>query len=348
MRALITGGAGFIGSHLAETLMLQGHQVTVIDDLSTGRLENVAHLAKTQGFRCVIDSVTNESALMPLVEQSDLVFHLAAVVGVKLVVEAPIHTINTNVNGTETVLKAADRFGKRVLVASTSEVYGKGHALPFREDADLVIGPPDKTRWGYATSKLLDEFLALAYARERDLRVTVVRLFNTVGPRQSSRYGMVIPNFVRWALTGEPITVHGDGTQTRSFTWVGDVVWAMNALINEPRASGQVFNIGNGQEISIRELATKVRQMTGSSSELIFKPYDQVFDNTFEDMPRRVPDISKLRRLLGYEPRVHLDGILESTIRYWQAQLGSRAVATTVRRAQRAHAFNRFEPVTIG
>ena len=348
MRALITGGAGFIGSHLAETLMLQGHQVTVIDDLSTGRLENVAHLAKTQGFRCVIDSVTNESALMPLVEQSDLVFHLAAVVGVKLVVEAPIHTINTNVNGTETVLKAADRFGKRVLVASTSEVYGKGHALPFREDADLVIGPPDKTRWGYATSKLLDEFLALAYARERDLRVTVVRLFNTVGPRQSSRYGMVIPNFVRWALTGEPITVHGDGTQTRSFTWVGDVVWAMNALINEPRASGQVFNIGNGQEISIRELATKIRQMTGSRSELIFKPYEQVFDNSFEDMPRRVPDISKLRRLVGYEPCVHLDGILESTIRYWEGQLGSRVTAKAVRRAQRAHGFNRFEPVAIG
>jgi nucleoside-diphosphate-sugar epimerase len=347
MRALITGGAGFIGSHLAETLMLQGHQVTVIDDLSTGRLENVAHLAKTQGFRCVIDSVTNESALMPLVEQSDLVFHLAAVVGVKLVVEAPIHTINTNVHGTETVLKAADRFGKRVLVASTSEVYGKGHALPFREDADLVLGPPDKTRWGYATSKLLDEFLALAYARERDLRVTVVRLFNTVGPRQSSRYGMVIPNFVRWALTGEPITVHGDGTQTRSFTWVGDVVWAMNALINEPRASGQVFNIGNGQEISIRELATKIRQMTGSRSELIFKPYEQVFDNSFEDMPRRVPDISKLRRLVGYEPCVHLDGILESTIRYWEGQLGSRVTAKAVRRT-RAHAFNRFEPAAIG
>jgi UDP-glucose 4-epimerase len=344
MRALITGGAGFIGSHLAETLTLQGHQVTVLDDLSTGRLENVAHLAKTPGFRCVIDSVTNESVLLPLVDQADVVFHLAAAVGVKLVVQAPIHTIHTNVHGTETVLRAADRFGKRVLVASTSEVYGKSHSLPFREDADLVLGPPDKTRWGYATSKLLDEFLALAYARERDLRVTVVRLFNTVGPRQSSRYGMVLPNFVRWALAGDPITIHGDGSQTRSFTWVGDVVWAMTALINEPRASGQVFNIGNGQEISIYELAMKVRTMTGSTSELIFKPYEQVFDNSFEDMPRRVPDISRIRRLVGYEPCVHLEGILENTIRYWEAELGTHALSSSIRRARRVNHSSTLQP----
>jgi UDP-glucose 4-epimerase len=324
MRALITGGAGFIGSHLAETLVLQGHQVVVLDDLSTGRLENVAHLSRTPGFRCVVDSVTNESTVAQLVEQVDTVFHLAAAVGVKLVVEKPIHTIHTNVNGTETVLRAAHRFGTRVLIASTSEVYGKGLALPFREDADLVLGPPDKTRWGYATSKLIDEFLALAYAREHDLRVTVVRLFNTVGPRQSSRYGMVLPNFVRWALAGDPITIHGDGSQTRSFTWVGDVVWAMQALINEPRAAGQVFNIGNGEEISIRDLALKVREMTDSKSDLVFTPYERVFDNSFEDMPRRVPDIDKLRRLLGYEPRVQLDGIIESVIRYWDDQQGSR------------------------
>jgi UDP-glucose 4-epimerase len=320
MRALITGGAGFIGSHLAETLVLQGHQVVVLDDLSTGRLENVAHLSRMPGFRCVVDTVTNESTVAQLVEQVDTVFHLAAAVGVKLVVEEPIHTIQTNVNGTETVLKAAHRFGKRVLIASTSEVYGKSLALPFSEDADLVLGPPDKTRWGYATSKLLDEFLALAYAREHDLRVTVVRLFNTVGPRQSSRYGMVLPNFVRWALAGDPITVHGDGSQTRSFTWVGDVVWAMQALVNEPRAAGQVFNIGNGQEISIRDLALKVRQMTDSTSDLVFTPYERAFDHSFEDMPRRVPDLSKLRRLLGYEPRVHLDGIIESVIRYWDVR----------------------------
>lgn len=322
MRALITGGAGFIGSHLAETLALQGHQVTVLDDLSTGRLENIAHLASMPGFRSVVGSVTDATVVASLVEQVDVVFHLAAAVGVKLVCEAPIHTIHTNVNGTETVLSAANRYRKRVLIASTSEVYGKNNALPYREDANLVMGPPDKTRWGYATSKLLDEFLALAYAREHDLPVTVVRLFNTVGPRQSSRYGMVLPNFVRWALANEPITVHGDGSQTRSFTWVGDVVWAMTALVNEPRAAGQVFNIGNGEEISIRDLALRVRTMTNSRSELRFIPYEQAFDGSFEDMPRRVPDISKLRRLVGYEPRVQLNGIIESVIQFWKAEQG--------------------------
>ena len=321
MRALITGGAGFIGSHLAETLLLQGHEVSILDDLSTGRLENIAHLARFAGFRQVIDSVTNVAAVEPLVEQADVVFHLAAAVGVKLVCQAPIHTIHTNVNGTETVLNAANRYRKRVLVASTSEVYGKSHVLPFREDADLVLGPPDKTRWGYATSKLLDEFLALAYAQEHSLSVTVVRLFNTVGPRQSSRYGMVLPNFVRCALADEPITIHGDGSQTRSFTWVGDVVWAMTALINEPRAMGHVFNIGNPEEISIRDLAMKVRAMTNSSSDLRFISYEEAFDRSFEDMPRRVPDISKLQRLVAYEPRVQLTGIIESVIRYWNADL---------------------------
>ncbi|HXW08890.1 MAG TPA: NAD-dependent epimerase/dehydratase family protein [Vicinamibacterales bacterium] len=332
MRALITGGAGFIGSHLAETLVLQGHHVTVLDDLSTGRLENIAHLAGAPGFRCIVDTVTSESAVEPLVDHADVVFHLAAAVGVKLVVERPIHTIHTNINGTETVLKAANRFGRRVLIASTSEVYGKGHALPFREDADLVLGPPDKIRWGYATSKLMDEFLAMAYAREHDLRVSVVRLFNTVGPRQSSRYGMVLPNFVKWALAGQPITIHGDGSQTRSFTWVGDVVWAMTALVNEPRAAGQVFNIGNGEEISIRDLARRVCDLTGSESQLVYTPYEQAFDSSFEDMPRRVPDISRLRRLLGYEPRVQLNGIIESVIRYWGDQSGMRRKPTTARR----------------
>ena len=331
MRALITGGAGFIGSHLAEALVLQGHQVTVLDDLSTGCLDNIAHLAGAPGFRCVVDTVTSEAAVEPLVEKADVVFHLAAAVGVKLVVEKPIHTIHTNINGTETVLKAASRFNRRMLIASTSEVYGKGHALPFREDADLVLGPPDKIRWGYATSKLMDEFLAMAYAREHDLRVTVVRLFNTVGPRQSSRYGMVLPNFVKWALAGQPITVHGDGSQTRSFTWVGDVVWAMTALINEPRAAGQVFNIGNGAEISIRDLALRVRELTGSRSELIYTPYEKAFDSSFEDMPRRVPDIGKIHRLLDYEPRVQLDGIIESVIRYWR-HAGVPQKAQTARR----------------
>ena len=331
MRALITGGAGFIGSHLAETLALQGHQVTVLDDLSTGRLENIAHLASTTGFRSVVGSVTDEATVASLVEQVDVVFHLAAVVGVKLVCEAPIRTIHTNVTGTETVLSAAHRYRKRVLVASTSEVYGKNTALPYREDANLVMGPPDKTRWGYATSKLLDEFLALAYAREHGLDVTVVRLFNTVGPRQSSRYGMVLPNFVKWALANQPITVHGDGSQTRSFTWVGDVVCAMTTLINEPRACGQVFNIGNGEEISIRDLALRVRKMTNSSSDLRFIPYEQAFDGTFEDMPRRVPDIAKIRRLVGYEPRVHLNNIIASVIRYWQVEQGISEAPTRSR-----------------
>lgn len=345
MRALITGGAGFIGSHLAETLVLQGHKVVVLDDLSTGRLENIAHLSNAPGFRCVVDTVTNEAAVAPLVAEADAVFHLAAAVGVKLVVERPIHTIETNVNGTETVLKAAARFGKRVLIASTSEVYGKGHALPFREDADLVLGPPDKTRWGYATSKLIDEFLALGYAREHDLRVTVVRLFNTVGPRQSSRYGMVLPNFVRWALAGQPITIHGDGSQTRSFTWVGDVVWAMMALINEPRAAGQVFNIGNGEEVSIRDLALKVCQLTGSRSELVYVPYEEAFDHTFEDMPRRVPDINKLRRLVGYEPRVHLNGIIQSVVGYWNQQLGTARPAAADVRGRRSRVSTPLRPL---
>jgi UDP-glucose 4-epimerase len=338
MRALITGGAGFIGSHLAEALVLQGHEVTVLDDLSTGRLENLAHLSPS-GLRVVVNSVTNAAAVDPLVADVDVVFHLAAAVGVKLVCEAPIHTIHTNVNGTETVLAAANRYRRRVLVASTSEVYGKSHELPFREDADLVLGPPDKTRWGYATSKLLDEFLALAYAREHDLPVTVVRLFNTVGPRQSSRYGMVLPNFVRWALANEPITIHGDGSQTRSFTWVGDVVWAMTALINEPRAAGQVFNIGNGEEISIRDLARRVRTLTNSSSELQFVSYEQAFDRSFEDMSRRVPDISKLRRLVGYEPRVQLNGIIESVIRYWNNDLRAASSPAVARAARRSLAL---------
>jgi UDP-glucose 4-epimerase len=344
MRALITGGAGFIGSHLAETLIMQGHEVVVLDDLSTGRLENVAHLSSSEGFRCVVGSVTDASAVLPLVEQVDVVYHLAAAVGVKLVCQEPIRTITTNVDGTAVVLDAAKRYRRRVLVASTSEVYGKSESLPYSEDANLVIGPPDKTRWGYATSKLLDEFLALGYAREHALPVTVVRLFNTVGPRQSSRYGMVLPNFVRWALANEPIVVHGQGTQTRSFTWVGDVVWAMMTLINEPRAAGEVFNIGNGEEISIRDLAARVCQRTGSSSAIRYVPYEEAFDRSFEDMPRRVPDISKLRRLIGYQPRVQLDGIINSVISYWQATTGTVDVAA---RRRAAHGTGRV-PSLVG
>jgi UDP-glucose 4-epimerase len=320
MRALITGGAGFIGSHLAERLIAEGHDVAVLDDLSTGSFKNIEHLLGHPRFSCTIDSVNNEAAVSRAIDAADMVFHLAAAVGVKLVCDRPVHTIETNVHGTETVLRFASRQKKLVLVASTSEVYGKGHALPFREDADLVLGAPTKTRWGYATSKLLDEFLALGYWKECQSPVIVVRFFNTVGPRQSSRYGMVLPNFVKRALDGAPITVHGDGTQTRSFTWVGDVVSAMVSLVNEPKAFGEVFNIGNGAEISIHELAERVRTRAGSESAIEFVPYRAVFDDSFEDMPRRVPDISKIRRAVGFTPKVHLDEIIDRVIAYWRAE----------------------------
>jgi UDP-glucose 4-epimerase len=339
MRALITGGAGFIGSHLAETLLLQGHEVTVLDDLSTGRPENIAHLRDNPAFAWTIDTVTNQRLVQQLVDKSDVVFHLAAAVGVKLVVEAPIHTIANNVHGTETVLKAASRDRKPVLVASTSEVYGKGVALPYREDADLVLGPPTKTRWGYATSKLIDEFMAMAYWKEHGVPAVIVRLFNTVGPRQSERYGMVIPNFVKHALLDEPIIVHGDGSQTRSFTWVGDVVWGVHRLIEEQRAIGEVFNVGNGAEISILELARRVKEMTGSRSEIVFKPYAQVFDDSFEDMPRRVPDIGKIRAAIGFEPKVHLDGILKYVIQYWEPRVSRSAVPRSQTRRAPQPAF---------
>jgi UDP-glucose 4-epimerase len=326
MRVLITGGAGFIGSHLAERLLEQGHHVAILDDLSTGRLENVAHVADHPRFSTTIGSVLDEALLEPLVARCDTVFHLAAAVGVRLVVDQPIHTIHTNVHGTETVLKHASRGRKNVLVVSTSEVYGKSAILPFREDADLVLGPPNKTRWGYATSKLLDEFLALGYWKEERLPVRVVRLFNTVGPRQSSRYGMVLPNFVQRALRNEPIVVHGDGSQTRSFTWVGDVVSALIGLVEGPGTCGEVFNIGNGAEISIYDLAAKVKLKTGSRSPIEFVPYNQVFDDSFEDMPRRVPDIAKIGKAIGYRPKVHLDEIIEQVVAFWAEGPSRRTV----------------------
>jgi len=317
MRVLITGGAGFIGSHLTERLLAQGHHVAILDDLSTGRLDNVAHVSAHPRFSITIGSVMDETVLAPLVAECDTVFHLAAAVGVRLVVQQPIHTIHTNVHGTETVLTHASRGRKNVLIVSTSEVYGKSAVLPFREDADLVLGPPNKTRWGYATSKLLDEFLALGYWKEERLPVRVVRLFNTVGPRQSSRYGMVLPNFVRQALSGEPIVVHGDGSQTRSFTWVGDVVSALIGLVEDPNTCGEVFNVGGGAEVSILDLAARVKLHTGSRSPIEFVPYRQVFDESFEDMPRRVPDIAKIVKAIGYRPTVHLDEIIQHVVAFW-------------------------------
>jgi len=316
MKVLITGGAGFIGSHLAEALLERGDEVYVLDDLSTGSIDNIEHLKGAKGFRYTIDTVMNEPSTAEQVDRVDVVVHLAAAVGVRLIVESPVHTIETNVHGTETVLKLANKKKKRVLLASTSEVYGKSTEFPFREDSDLVMGPTTKGRWSYACSKAIDEFLALAYYKERKLPVTVVRLFNTVGPRQTGRYGMVIPNFVRQALAGAPITVHGDGSQRRCFTDVTDVVRALLGLIDHPGAVGEVFNVGSQQEISILDLAKKVKTATKSSSEIVFVPYEKAYEEGFEDMPRRIPDISKIEKLIGYRPTVSLERILERVIEH--------------------------------
>jgi UDP-glucose 4-epimerase len=321
MKALLTGGAGFVGSHLAEALLDEGHAVQVIDDLSTGSMDNIAHLKGRPHFSYAIDSIMNESLTAELVDRCDVVFHLAAAVGVKLIVQAPVRTIETNVHGTEIVLTHASKKGKLVVIFSTSEVYGKSTAVPFREDADLVMGPTPKHRWAYACSKALDEFLALAYWKERKLPVVIVRLFNTVGPRQTGRYGMVIPTFVRQALMGRPITVFGDGRQTRSFTYVGDVVAGLIALAREPRAVGEVFNLGNTGEISIADLASRVRALCQSSSEIVQIPYDQAYEAGFEDMPRRVPDLTKVQRLTGYAPTIGLDEILRRVIESSRASL---------------------------
>jgi UDP-glucose 4-epimerase len=324
VKALITGGAGFIGSHLAEHLLGLGHQVLVIDNLSTGSIDNIAHLKGRAGFDYTIDSVANEPLVAELIDRSDVVFHLAAAVGVKLIVEQPVHTIETNVHGTEVVLTHASKKRKLVFVASTSEVYGKSTDVPFREDADLVLGASSKHRWAYACSKLIDEFLALAYWKERRLPVVIVRLFNTVGPRQTGQYGMVLPTFVRQALTGEPITVFGDGTQSRSFTYVGDVVEALVKLADDKRAIGQVYNIGSTEEITIGDLAARVRQLTGSASPIRFVPYDEAYEAGFEDMPRRAPDIRKVRELIGFEPRVPLDEIIRRVVEHTNVELSTR------------------------
>lgn len=320
MRVLITGGAGFVGSHLSDLLIEEGHEVFVLDNLSTGSIDNIEHLKAEPRFHYTIDSVTNEPLLAEMIDRCDVVFHLAAAVGVKKIVEEPVQTIENNVHGTEVVLRHANKKKKLVVVASTSEVYGKSTDVPFREDADLVMGATVKHRWAYACSKAIDEFLALAYWKERKLPVVVIRLFNTVGPRQTGQYGMVIPNFVRQALAGQPITVFGDGTQQRSFTYVGDVVRGLVALVREPKAVGEVFNIGNGEEVSIRELAEKVKAKTGSASPIVTIPYDQAYEAGFEDMPRRVPDITKINALVGYEPTVHLDEILDKVIDYFRSK----------------------------
>ncbi|NOX61694.1 MAG: NAD-dependent epimerase/dehydratase family protein [Chloroflexi bacterium] len=307
---LITGGAGFIGSHLAEALLESGQRVTVLDDLSTGRFENIAHLVGHPRFRFAIDSITNAVVLDRLASECHVIVHLAAAVGVQLIVERPVHTIETNIMGSEAVLQAAARYRAKVLIASTSEVYGKGVRVPFSEDDDVVLGPTSKSRWAYAASKMVDEFLALAYYREKGLPTIIARLFNTVGPRQRGRYGMVIPRFVSQALQGEPITVYGDGQQSRCFCDVSDVVRALMGLAEHPQAVGRVFNVGSTEEVSILELAQRVKAITGSDSPIEFIPYDQAYAPGFEDMRRRVPDTTRIRRLLDWEPRVSLDEIL--------------------------------------
>jgi UDP-glucose 4-epimerase len=323
VRALITGGAGFVGSHLSEALLERGDEVYVLDDLSTGSIENIEHLKRDRRFHYTVDSVMNEPGTAELIDRVDVVFHLAAAVGVRLIVESPVNTIETNVHGTEMVLKLANKKKKKVLIASTSEVYGKSNVVPFREDADLVMGPTAKGRWSYACSKAIDEFLALAYHKEKRLPVVVFRLFNTVGPRQTGRYGMVIPNFVKQALLGHPLTVFGDGAQSRCFTFVSDVVGVLLKLADHPGAVGEVFNIGNDrEEVTILELARRVKARTGSKSEIVMVPYDQAYEEGFEDMQRRVPDVSKVRALTGYEPKVHLDEILDRVIDYFTSDKG--------------------------
>jgi UDP-glucose 4-epimerase len=314
MRYLITGGAGFIGSHLSDLLIERGHSVDVLDDVSTGRLENVAALEGHPDFSCTVGSVDDEALVAELVARADVVVHLAAAVGVRLIVEQPVRAIETNVHCTEVVLAQADARRKPVLIASTSEVYGKSDALPFREDGDLQMGATSKARWAYACSKAIDEFLALAYWRERDLPVTVVRLFNTVGPRQTGLYGMVLPRLVDQALAGEALTVYGDGTQTRCFCHVADVVQAIDGLLGEPEAWGNVFNVGSMSEVSILELARLVLAVTGSESQIELVPYDEAYAAGFEDMYRRVPDTTKISQLLGWSPTRSLQDIIRDVV----------------------------------
>jgi UDP-glucose 4-epimerase len=321
MRYLITGGAGFIGSHLCELLLAQGHRVVAIDDLSTGRVENIAHLRPLPHFQLVRENIQNEQVLDRLTSESDVVVHLAAMVGVQRIVEDPVRTIRTNIMGTEAVLGAAYRYGCKVLIASTSEVYGKGVRVPFTEDDDRLMGPTTRSRWAYAESKAVDEFLGLAYYHQFGLPVVVMRFFNTVGPRQTGRYGMVVPRFVRQALAGEPLTVYGDGTQSRCFADVADVTRAAAALAEHPAAPGQVFNVGATEEITIRGLAERVIALTGSRSAIEMVPYDAAYGPGFEDMQRRVPSIARLHALIGYAPRCSLDDTLRRVIEYERLQV---------------------------
>ena len=310
MKILITGGAGFVGRHLADRLINDGHEITVIDDLSTGRYSNVAHLEENGQFRLIIDTVLNQSLMEELIRETDRVYHMASAVGVRLIMEQPVKTIETIFHGTDVILKFCSRYRKRVLIPSTSEVYGKGASIPFSEEDDLLTGATDKHRWAYACAKTLDEFLALAHWKETRLPVVVVRLFNTVGPRQTGQYGMVVPRFVHAAIKNESITVHGDGTQQRCFGHVKDVVEGLVKVLESPECFGQVINLGNDDEVSILGLADKAITLTGSESEIKFIPYEEAYGDGFEDMRRRVPNLAKAKSLVGYQPTRTLDDII--------------------------------------
>ena len=310
MRILITGGAGFIGSHLTDALLQQGHHVTIVDDLSTGRMENFAQVRAFPNFKFVIDTVMSEIVMDRLVSECDVVYHLASAVGVELIVQSPVEVIQRCVMGTEAVLNVANRYKKKVLLTSTSEIYGKNTKVPFCEDGDRLLGPTTKSRWSYSSSKAIDEFLALAYHKEKQLPVVIVRLFNTVGPRQTGQYGMVVPRFIQQAKTGKPLTVYGDGTQRRCFGYVGDVTGAMINLMNHVDAIGQIFNIGSQEEISIQGLAEKIIRLTSSESKIVHVPYDEAYEDGFEDMARRIPDLSKIQSYIDFKPKVALDEII--------------------------------------
>jgi UDP-glucose 4-epimerase len=318
MRALITGGAGFIGSHLAEKLLERGDEIFAIDNLWTGKLANLSRVQNTKGFHLVVDTILNESVMNELVFKADHIYHLAAAVGVRTIMDNPVETLDINVKGTEVVLRLANRFKKKVFITSTSEIYGNHMEHTLGEDDNRVMGSVKKRRWAYACSKTLDEFLALAYFDEKKLPVVIGRLFNTVGPRQTGQYGMVLPNFVQSALLGKPISVYGDGKQTRSFTHVRDVVDAITGLMSEPRAEGDVFNVGNDKEVTINELAEKVKKMTGSGSPIEHVSYEKAYGPGFEDMRRRCPNIEKIRKLIGFEPKYDLEAMIQGVIDYFK------------------------------
>lgn len=318
MKILITGGAGFIGSHLAEKLLGLGHEVFIIDNLWTGRLSNIEKIQDHKKLHLVVDTILNESVMNELIFKIDHIYHLAAAVGVKNIMDHPVETLDINVKGTETVLRLANRFKKKVLIASTSEVYGKHVEHSLSEDDDRILGTVKKRRWAYACSKTLDEFQALAYFDEKKLPVVIARLFNTVGPRQTGQYGMVLPNFVQSALLGKPISVYGEGTQSRSFTHVNDVVGAITKLMDEPSAEGEIFNVGNNKEVTINELAQKVKEMTDSDSEIEHIPYEKAYGPGFEDMQRRCPSIKKINKLIGFKPSYDLEAMIQSVIDYFK------------------------------